>query len=213
MKKSRLFQVTKTFLEFYRLAVKNLICKTLLIKCFRRGQIIIFESILFGSRGQKIKKLTLLSRLKDMDDWSNDDEIFEYYEELWGIHTVDRFATHYNKKCVRFNSKYLCPDTECIDAFNASWTEKNNWLVPPPNLIAKVINKFVSDRAKATLIIPEWKSSPFWPMLHDGKHFKSFVKCWKYLREKKIITYGKSKKSVFAKFPMDFKILAKKIRF
>lgn len=97
--------------------------------------------------------------------------------------------------------------------FYASWTEENNWLVPPPNLIAKVINKFVSDRAKATLIIPEWKSSPFWPMLHDGKHFNSFVKCWKYLREKKFITYGKSKKSVFAKFPMDFKILAQKIRF
>lgn len=27
-----------------------------------------------------------------------------------------------------------------IDAFNASWKEENNWLVPPPNLIAKVIN-------------------------------------------------------------------------
>lgn len=39
------------------------------------------------------------------------------YEKLWGIHTVDRFATHYNKKCVIFNSKYWCPDTECIDAF------------------------------------------------------------------------------------------------
>lgn len=52
------------------------------------------------------------------------------YEKLWGIHTVDRFATHYNKKCVIFNSKYWCPDTECIDAFNTSWTEENNWLVP-----------------------------------------------------------------------------------
>lgn len=71
---------------------------------------------------------------------------------------------------------------------------ENNWLVHPPNLMAKVINKFVLDRAKATLNIPEWKSSPFWPMLHDGKDFKSFVKCWKYLHEKKIITYVKGQK-------------------
>lgn len=68
------------------------------------------------------------------------------------------------KKCVRFNSKHWCPVLECINAFNASCTEENNWLVPPQNLIAKVISKFVSDRAKVTLVIPEWKSSPFWPM-------------------------------------------------
>lgn len=90
-----------------------------------------------------------------MDDWSVDDEIVGYYEKSLGIHTVDGFATHQNKKCVRFNSKYWFPDTECVDAFNASWTEENNWLVPSPNLIAKVINKFVSDRVKAILIIPD----------------------------------------------------------
>lgn len=42
------------------------------------------------------KKADTLSRLTDIDDWSVDDEVFEYYEKLWGFHTVDRFATHYN---------------------------------------------------------------------------------------------------------------------
>lgn len=91
---------------------------------------------------------------------------------MWGVHTVDRFATHYNKKCVRFNSKYWCPNTECVDA---CWKGENNWLVPPPNLITKAINKLVADKAKAKLIVPEWKSAPFWPILYDGKKFKSFV--------------------------------------
>lgn len=66
-------------------------------------------------------------------------------------------------QCVRFNSKYRFPDTECVDAFNASWTEENNCLVPSPNLIAKVINKFVSDRVKAILIIPDKNR------LHSGR--------------------------------------------
>lgn len=96
-----------------------------------------------------------MSRLTDMDDWSIDDEIFEHFEKMWGVHTVDRFATHYNKKCVRFNSKYWCTNTECVDAFNACWRGENHWLVPPPNLITKAINKLVTDKAKATLIVPE----------------------------------------------------------
>lgn len=45
----------------------------------------------------------------------------------------------------------------------ASWTEEDNWLVPSPNLIAKVINKFVSDRVKAILIIPDENR------LHSGR--------------------------------------------
>lgn len=132
---------------------------------------------------------------------------------MWGVHTVDRFATHYNKKCVRFNSKYWCPNTECVDAFIACWKGENNWLVPPPNLITKAINKLVADKAKATLIVPEWKSAPFWPILYDGKKFKSFVLSWEYLPEKRLITHGKSKKSVFDKFPLDFKMVAFNIKF
>lgn len=94
------------------------------------------------------KKADTLSRLTDMDDWSKDDEIFEHFEKMWGVHTVDRFATHYNKKCVRFNSKYWCPNTECVDVLNACWNGENNWLVPPPNLVTKAINKLVADKAK-----------------------------------------------------------------
>ena len=38
-------------------------------------------------------------------------------DSYWGKHTVDRFATDYNTKCTRFNSKYWCKGTEAIDAF------------------------------------------------------------------------------------------------
>lgn len=49
---------------------------------------------------------------------------------------------------------YCCPDTECIETSNASWMVENYWLVHHSNSIAKVINKLVSDRANATVIIP-----------------------------------------------------------
>lgn len=61
--------------------------------------------------------------------------------------------------------------------------------------------------------MPEWKSAPFWPILYDGKKFKNFVLSWEYLPEKRLITHGKSKKSVFDKFPLDFKMVAFNVRF
>lgn len=39
----------------------------------------------------------------------------------------------------RFNSKYWCPGTEAVDAFSQVWVSENNWLVPPPSYIPRVI--------------------------------------------------------------------------
>lgn len=159
------------------------------------------------------KRADFLSRVTDMDDWSVHDDVFNSYEKLWGMHTVDRFATHYNKKCERFNSKYWCPGTEAVDAFTQVWVSENNWLVPPPSYIPRVINKMIAERATGTLIIPEWKSSSYWPLIFEGNCYKSFVKFCYYLPDKKLITHGKSNKSVFAKFPLKFKMLVLRIQF
>ena len=47
-----------------------------------------------------------LSRYSDCDDWGIDESVFQILDQLWSKHTVDRFATDYNTKCKRFNSKY-----------------------------------------------------------------------------------------------------------
>lgn len=158
------------------------------------------------------KRADFLSRVTDMDDWSVYDDVFNSYEKLWGMHTVDRFATHYNKKCERFNSKYWCPGTEAVDAFSQVWVSENNWLVPPPSYIPRVINKMIAERATGTLVIPEWKSSSYWPLIFEGNCYKSFVKFCDYLPDKILITHGKSNKSVFAKFPLKFKMLVLRIQ-
>ena len=82
-----------------------------------------------------------LSRSKDCDDWSISKYWFYYLDSIWGKHTVDRFSTHYNNHCRHFNSKWWVPGPEGINAFNQSWKNDNNWLVPPPNCIIECINK------------------------------------------------------------------------
>lgn len=85
------------------------------------------------------EKADFLSKLVDYDDWGISVEFFDFMNNLWGPHTIDRFASFYNCKLNRFNSKYWCPSAEAVDAFTQNWIGENNWLVPPVSLIIRTI--------------------------------------------------------------------------
>lgn len=55
-----------------------------------------------------------------------------YFCQLEGL-SIDRFACDYNTKLPRFNSRFLQPKCEAVDAFFQNWSSENNWLVPPPH--------------------------------------------------------------------------------
>ena len=88
------------------------------------------------------------------------------------------------------------------------WSNDNNWLCPPVNLIVQTIRKLQSCNGIGALIIPEWPSSLFWPYLHSSDLvFKSYVKavfCLPKLHDLLIEGPGqravyKRKKSVFSR--------------
>ena len=96
----------------------------------------------------------------------------------WGKVSVDRFDRFYQqidfhtiKKTHRFNSKYICPGSEGINAFSVDWSNVNNLFVPPVYLIPKTIKYFMSSQysAKAVLVCPYWPSSTFWPLLFKAE--------------------------------------------
>ena len=109
-----------------------------------------------------------LSRIIDYDDWALSDYLFNRFEKIWGMHTVDRFASSSNTKLPRFNSRYWNPGSESVDTFTCYWANENNWLVPPISLIAKTILHLKANKASGTLIIPNWPSAPFWSLLIDA---------------------------------------------
>ena len=55
-----------------------------------------------------------LSRHTDPDDWAVSSEIYQHFNSTWGPYSIDRFATHCNTQCNRFNSRiwYRCLYTE-----------------------------------------------------------------------------------------------------
>ena len=81
-----------------------------------------------------------LSKVTDCDDYSVHVDVFTRLDALWGPHSIDRFACSYSAKLPRFNSSFLQPGTEAVDASSQDWALGNNWLLPPITLIDRIFN-------------------------------------------------------------------------
>ena len=86
----------------------------------------------------------LLSRFVDKDDWAVNARIFRIVDAKRGPHTIDRFASYYNSQLPRFNSKHASPRSSGMDSFAQDWSNDNNWLCPPVNLIVQTVRKLQS---------------------------------------------------------------------
>lgn len=161
-------------------------------------------------------KADQISKSVDCDDWGIDPEVYSVLDNLWGPHTVDRFASDYNTKCLVFKSKHWCPNTSGINAFDQDWKSEINWIVPPPSLVSKCIQKMKQEKSIGTLIVPYWRSVLFWPILNVGiegsQKFASFVGDNRLLSSS-VVMRGRGRNGLFGKTDTNFTLLALKIRF
>ena len=100
----------------------------------------------------------------------------------------------------RFNSRFLQPGTEAVDAFSQDWSTENNWLVPPTVLIGRPLSHLRDCKAIGTLIVPMWKSAQFgeWCFLANRPYL--FVK-------------GRAKSTLFGTKALKSRCLALRIDF
>ena len=160
------------------------------------------------------KQADFLSRSYDCNDWSTADDISREPDIKWGPHTYDCFAYDYNAKHRNFNSRFWCPGTSGVGAFVKQWAGENNWLVPPPRLISRCVRNILKDKCDCTLIIPVWKSAPFWPVLFPNAITPAnFVS--QYVRyEPGVLTKrGRGKNGIFDGRHLSFSLTAIRIVF
>jgi len=105
------------------------------------------------------------SRMTDFHDWTLRRDLFEALDRKWGPHSVDRMASDLNSQTLKFNSIRWCPGTSAVDCFSQDWSLDNNYVLPPANLVLRVLNHINECKASATLIVPQWSSQPWWPLL------------------------------------------------
>ena len=139
----------------------------------------------------------------DHDDYMLNPSVFAWLDELWGPHSVDRFASPSNAHLDRFNTRYWAPGSEAVDAFTCDWSADNNWLFPPVYLVPRVIRHAQAAAAKGTLIVPQWISAPFWPLLFpNGVEPADFITEWLELPlSEALILPGPSGSNLFVGFP------------
>lgn len=160
------------------------------------------------------EKADYLSRCKDSDDWEVENWVFKKLDEIWGPHTIDRYASNYNKKCVRFNTRWWVPETDGVNALNQSWVKpENNWLVPPPRLVLLTLQKMEKDRAVGTLILPNWSSAPFYPLIFKDGKCKSFVHNILKLPRFNVVKKGLDNNGIFETNPLPFEMLALRLAY
>ncbi|XP_071148392.1 uncharacterized protein [Mytilus edulis] len=107
-------------------------------------------------------KADYISKMIDIEDWGTSIAFFRFVDDMWGPHTVDRFASNLNKKLPRFNSKFWNPGVEAVDALTQNWNNEVNWIVPPISVVCRAIRHLILCKARGTLIVPKWPSSSFW---------------------------------------------------
>ena len=139
----------------------------------------------------------------EYDDYMLHPVLFQWLDNIWGPHTVDRFANPVNAQIERFNSRFWNPGTDAVDAFTCNWAEDNNWWFPPVYLIPRVVRYAQRSGASGTLIAPQWKSSPFWPLIFpNGVDPTDFVVGYLVLpNSENLILPGQSGTSLFKGLP------------
>lgn len=75
-------------------------------------------------------------------------------------------------------------------------------------MIILVLHKLEQNRAKGTLVTPEWKSAPFWPEVWDEFYFKSFVKHFKSFTDYNVTHKGKRQNGIFGRPTQNFNFIA-----
>ena len=143
----------------------------------------------------ELQRADAISRIIDIDDWQITPELVLYLDSIWGKHTIDCFANFYNRKIDRFFSWHWNPGCTAVDFFVQNLQGENCLVVPPVSLITEAFNYLNKRKAIATIIIPFWPSSDYWPIV--AQKFYDCIRDFKVFEGKVIPLQGRNKNSIF----------------
>ena len=89
----------------------------------------------------------IISRIIDYDSWSLDSH---FLDAIWGLYITKICTTP------RFHSQFWSLGSVAVNTFTINWDKEVNRWVPPLHLVC------------CTLVVPMWKSAPFWLILYLG---------------------------------------------
>ena len=104
-------------------------------------------------------------KFRDVWDFALDRESFVDMCISLDYHpTRDVFASRNCHQLERFITRLPTAGAETTDAFSVPW-EEGDYMFPPVPLVAKCLQKVVTDRCRVLLVCPAWGSNVYWTHL------------------------------------------------
>ena len=128
----------------------------------------------------------------DRTEWMLDKGSFQTITYKFGSPEIDLFASRLNTQVPRYISWMPDPEAEAVDAFTLDWGSFTLFYAFPPFcLIAKCLQKIQRDKASGLLVVPNWPTQAWFPLLKSMLEEEPLV----LRRSKKLLTQPISKLS------------------
>ena len=94
-----------------------------------------------------------------------DKHILESIVVRFGEPEIDLFASRLDNQVQNYVSWLPDPEARAVDAFTLNWTGLRFYAFPPFCLITKCLQKIRNDDAEGIMIVPNWPSQAWFPIL------------------------------------------------
>ena len=101
----------------------------------------------------------------DKTEWKLNPCVYKQVVQRFGTPTIDLFASRLNCQLKSFISWVPDPEASFIDAFTIDWSEYVFYAFPPFSILLHVIKKIEYDGATGILIVPNWPTQVWFPLL------------------------------------------------
>ena len=102
----------------------------------------------------------------DKTEWKLNPLVFQRVVQQFIKPDIDLFASRLNFQLMPFVAWRPDPLAKCIDAFTFDWANEVFYAFPPFSILPQVLKKIEYDGAKGILIVPNWPTQVWFPLLH-----------------------------------------------
>ena len=79
---------------------------------------------------------------------------------------IDLFASRLNAQLPNYRSYRPDPGAKYVNAFTIKWENLQFYCFPPFSCILQVIQKIILEKAQGVLVLPNWATQPWYPLLN-----------------------------------------------
>ena len=101
----------------------------------------------------------------DKTEWKLNAQVFQQIVGKFVTPEIDLFASRLNYQFNPYVSWFPDPGAKFIDAFTLNWADAVFYAFPPFSIVTQVLRKIEFDGAKGILVVPNWPTQVWFPLL------------------------------------------------